>query len=298
VPDGQHLIAGLRPTVAAMELRQLRYVVTVAEERHFGLAAARLHIGQPAVSQQIRRLERELGVELFDRSPRHVRLTEAGARFVVAAREVLASADRARAAATGRRPLRLGTASGLGTHLDAVLERLELPVELDAVPAATRLDRVLAGSLDAAFVRGPVEEPRLRALSTWSAELLVAVPARHPSAGGDTIALRELADLPLRIVERRNNPPLVDLVARACHQAGFEPVLSSGRGPLEETMALIGSGAGAWTVVFAAHAVVMARPRVRFLPAQPPLHLPTSLVVRRDQPTPYLDELARAAWSA
>lgn len=278
-----------------MELRQLRYVVTVAEERHFGLAAQRLHIGQPAVSQQIRRLERELGVELFDRSPRHVRLTEAGARFVVAAREVLASADRARAAATGERPLRLGTASGLGTRLDELLERLALPAELEALPVQARLDRVHAGSLDAAFVRGPVEEPRLRALSTWSDELLVALPARHPAAAGPAVALRELAALPLRIVERRHNPPLVDLVAHACHDAGFEPVLSSGRGPLEETMAIIGSGAGAWTVVFAAHAVVMARPRVRFLPAVPSLHLTTSLVVCRDQPTPHLDALLRAA---
>lgn len=203
-----------------MELRQLRYVVTVAEERHFGLAAERLHIGQPAVSQQIRRLERELGVELFDRSPRHVRLTDAGARFVVAAREVLASADRARAAATGVRPLRLGTASGLGVRLDALLDRLALPVELDAVPVQARLDRVLAGSLDAAFVRGPVDEPRLRAVSTWRDELLVALPARHPAAGGEAVALRDLAALPLRIVERRHNPPLVDLVARACHEAG------------------------------------------------------------------------------
>jgi DNA-binding transcriptional LysR family regulator len=277
-----------------MELRQLRYVVTVAEERHFGLAAQRLHIGQPAVSQQIRRLERELGVELFDRSPRHVRLTAAGARFVLAAREVLAAADRARAAATGQRPLRLGTASGLGTRLDELLDRLALPVELDALPVQARLDRVLAGGLDAAFVRGPVADPRLRAVSTWHDELLVALPARHPAADGAAVALGDLAELPLRIVERRHNPPLVDLVARACHDAGFEPVLSSGRGPLEETMAIIGSGAGAWTVVFAAHAIVMARPRVRFLPALPPLHLPTSLVVHRDQPTPHHDALQAA----
>ena len=78
-----------------MELRQLRYFVTLAEELHFGRAAAREHIVQSALSQQLQRLERELGVRLLDRSTHHVALTAAGAAFLVEARQIIAHVDRA-----------------------------------------------------------------------------------------------------------------------------------------------------------------------------------------------------------
>ena len=113
----------------------------MAEELHFGRAADRLHIGQPAVSQQIRRLERELGAELLDRSPRHVRLTAAGENLLPEARAVMAAAARARAAVaatpaarTGK--LRLGTSAGLG-------ERLERDLALRREPPTPMLNLLL-----------------------------------------------------------------------------------------------------------------------------------------------------------
>ena len=284
-----------------MELRQLSYFVTVAEELHFGRAAEQLHIVQSAVSQQIRRLERELGAELFDRSPRHVRLTGAGERLLPQAREVLAAAERARAAVAPRQGLSIGTSAGLGEHLDRVLAAFaklapDIPVELVSAPAGERLARVADGRLDAAFVRAPEPAPGVRIVPLWPDPLVAAVPAGHPLAGRAELALADLAGLPLSITARRNNPALVDLVVGACHDAGFEPVPGPVCGSLQDTLATIGTRP-LWTVVYASQANVLHTPRVAFVPfGAPGLALATGLALRAadPEPSPGLDALLAA----
>ncbi|MFK0195441.1 LysR substrate-binding domain-containing protein [Kitasatospora sp. NPDC090308] len=281
-----------------MELRQLRCFVAVAEELHFGRAAERLLLGQPAVSQQVRRLERELKVELFDRSPRHVRLTPAGERFLPAARNVLAAEDAARALAADLAAptvLRLGTVTGLGERLDDILDayRHQAPtvhVELHSAPVRERLARLADGRLDAAFVRGAVPErdPDLRYLPLWQDELVIALPAGHPLADRPEIDLADLADLPLLLTERRNHPTLVDLVTDACARAGFRPLLGPAHSTLQNTLAAIGTGAPLWTVVYAANALMTNTRRIAFRPCRTPLALPVSLAVRRSAPPPRL----------
>jgi DNA-binding transcriptional LysR family regulator len=286
-----------------VELRQLSYFVTVARERHFGRAAERLHIGQPAVSQQIRRLERELGVELLDRSPRHVRLTRAGELFLPEAEAVLAAAERARASVITEPPaLRLGTSAGLGEHLERVLDRLAalvpgLAVELAYAPTAVRLEKVAKGELDAAFVRlgsDPVQA-RVRLVPVWRDPLLAALPARHELARSAEVSLPDLAGLPLRLTRRRRNPPLVDLVLSACAAAGFEPIPGAGADSLQDTLAAIGTGRPSWTVVFASHAAQLHSSRVAFVPfAAPGLSLVTALAVPPGKPGAHLDALLTA----
>ncbi|MFB7618806.1 LysR substrate-binding domain-containing protein [Kitasatospora sp. NPDC056181] len=281
-----------------MELRQLRCFVAVAEELHFGRAAERLLLGQPAVSQQVRRLERELKVELFDRSPRYVRLTPAGERFLPAARNVLAAEAAARAVAAGLvspGTLRLGTVTGLGERLDAILDAYQqhapgTRVELQSAPVGDRLARLADGRLDAAFVRGaiPESDPALRFLPVWHDELVLALPARHPQAVHPVIDLSELAELPLRLTERSNHPALVDLVVSACQEAGFRPVLGPSTGSLQDTLAAIGTGAPMWTVVYAANARTASTRRIVFRSPRRPLALPTALAVRRADPVPRL----------
>ncbi|MBD0691736.1 LysR family transcriptional regulator [Streptomyces sp. CBMA123] len=281
-----------------MELRQLRCFVAVAEELHFGRAAEKLLLGQPAVSQQVRRLERELKVELFDRSPRYVRLTPAGERFLPAARNVLSAEDAARALAADLAApavLRLGTITGLAERLDLILETYQqrapgVRVELHSAPVRERLAQLADGRLDAAFVRGAIAEnsPGLRFLPVWEDELVLALPARHPLAAQPEVDLAELADLPLRLTEHGNHPALVDLVLDACTAAGFRPVLGPAHGTLQNTLASIGTGTPMWTVVYAANARMVNARRVAFRRCRTPLALPTSLAVRRSAPLPRL----------
>jgi len=268
-----------------VELRQLHCFVVVAEQLHFGRAAEILHIGQPAVSQQVSRLERELGVPLLDRSPRLVRLTDAGRRLLPEARAVLAAAERVRdaAASSGRTRLRLGTSTGLGDHLDRVLDelgRLAPGIDVELVSASTqaRLDRVRSGQLDAAFVRGLDDVRGLRVIPVWRDPLVAALPSAHHV--DDEISLAALADLPLRIVSRRQNQALVDLVMSSCAAAGFEPVLGQPSVSMQDTLAVIGTGPRSWTVVYAAQARVLASSRVRFVRiVDPPMLMQTSLAV-------------------
>lgn len=265
----------------SVELRQIQYFVTVAEVLNFGRAAEQLGIGQPGVSQQIARLERELDVLLFDRSARAIRLTEAGQRFLPAARTVLASVESARAAATGEaRTLRLGTSTGLGERLETVVAELssqDLHVDLVSTSTRARLDRVRSGQLDAAFVRGLDEAAGLEFVPVLEDDLLIALPAAV--AEEPEVELKDLRDLPLRITQRRTNPPLVDLVMSACAAAGFEPVLGPRSSSLQDTHAAIGAGSLSWTVIYESHARLLREGRVAFRRPKPRLALTTSLAV-------------------
>jgi DNA-binding transcriptional LysR family regulator len=289
-----------------MELRQLEYFVAVAEEAHFGRAAQRLYVGQPAVSQQIRRLERELGATLFDRSSRQVRLTEAGERLLPQARSVLAAAETARRSVRkdgerAKRTLRLGTCSGLGDHLYRVLDGLatlmpEVVVDLISTPADSRAEAIASGRLDAALTHGePQQESGVDCLDLWLDPLVAAVPGRHPLAARSEIAISELADLPLRLLPRRGNPVLVDCVMNACADAGFTPRSEPPSTTLDETLAAIGSSAASWTVLYASHARLLTNRYVAFRPFRAPrLEIRTMLLLPHGKRTEEASALVEA----
>ncbi len=257
-----------------MELRQLVYFMAVAEELNFARAAQRLHIVQPAVSQQIRRLERDLGVQLFDRTSRWVRLTAAGERLLPEARTVLAAADRTRQVAAelaSGGTLRLGTSQGLGERLPQVLDELArttpaLHVQLVGAPADERITMVRSGLLDAAFVRAVPRARDVELLPLWDDPLVAALPATHPLAAESALDLRQLSDLPLRLASRDDNPAFYDFILAACAAAGFEPLPGPAFTNTQDTLAEIGTGPSCWTALYAGAAEQITAPRVAFRP--------------------------------
>ncbi|ALG10413.1 LysR family transcriptional regulator [Kibdelosporangium phytohabitans] len=214
-----------------MEVRQLRYFVAVAEFEHFGHAAQALHIVQPAVSKQVARLERELGLTLFDRSHRRARLTPAGQAFLVHARRALRGIDRAAAAAadiaagdTGL--LRIGSSIMFSTRIDAALAAVReahpgITLQVTSSVSTTgQLAALAADDLDAAFVAAPPDTPGVRVHHLWGEPLLLAVPAAYAQTASN---LATLVELPLARSAREDNPGVHDLMTAACQAAGFTP---------------------------------------------------------------------------
>jgi DNA-binding transcriptional LysR family regulator len=220
-----------------MELRQLRYFVTLAEELHFGRAAAREHIVQSALSQQIQRLERELGVLLLERSTHHVALTPSGAAFQVEARRILANVDQAAAvarSALGASPtLRVGIIDAgydsmpqilheaQARHPDLVIHQIEV-----GVPEQYQL--LADGRLDVGIGRAVLAPPDVASLLFRRDPLGVLVPAGHRFAELEGVSVDALAAEPLLLAEDRQAPEFNQFVIGLCRSAGFTPRVYEG----------------------------------------------------------------------
>jgi DNA-binding transcriptional LysR family regulator len=236
-----------------MDLRQLRYFVAVAEERHFGRAAARLHMAQPPLSQQIRNLERDLGVELLHRTTRRVDLTDAGAAYLAHAREILAAVDEAghearRVAAGSVGRLTLGCVGSATYSLLPTLAR-GLSEELPGIDFAFRGEMLVpdqvhalrSGDIDIALLRPPVADTSLAVHVLRSERLVAAVPGDHRLADRRRIAVTNLRDEPLIVHSSRRDSVMFDAVLRLCRAAGFEPTI---RHEVDETSTLVTLVAG------------------------------------------------------
>ncbi|MEO3891910.1 LysR family transcriptional regulator [Nonomuraea sp. B5E05] len=282
-----------------MNLQQLRYAVALAEELNFGRAALREGVRQPPFSQQIGRLEEELGVRLFERTTRQVRLTPAGEAFVAEARTSLAHA--ALAAESARRVGRgeagrlvigfVGSATNI--TLPKVLRRFRarypgVQVELRELATAHQAEELRQGLLDVGLLHAPLAGPAAEVLTTRTVArelLLAALPADHALATRGSLPAAALAREPFVMFPRRYGPALYDRITSVALAAGFEPVIVQEAVQMQTIVGLVAAGIG--VSIVPESVARLRRGDVVFRPLSPPTRVVTLDVTwRTGDPNP------------
>ncbi len=241
--------------MAPFELRHLRYFVAVAEELHFGRAAARLNIAQPPLSQQIKQLERLVGAELLRRTSRRTELTPAGAVLLEHARRLLADADLAAEAArrAGRgelETLRIGfTDSAALSVLPEIVRRFraarpDVHLELSEGSTQAQLAALDRSAVDAAIVRGPVPNPLLRTETLLRESFVVAAPSDHHLARKRSTTLAALGGESFVLFPRHLAPEFHDQLIAMCVKAGFSPEVRAEGAEYQTILSLVAAGVG------------------------------------------------------
>ena len=237
-----------------VELRHLRYFLAVAEELHFGRAAGRLGIAQPALSQQIQRLEAEIGVDLFHRTKRRVELSVAGAAMLAQSRRALADAtgavDSARRAARGE--IGLLTVGFIESAAGLVLPRAvrsfrrrhpRVELVLRELGVDAQLEGLRDGALDVAILRPPVDEEQLEIATVLEEGLVVAVADDHRLATRRRVVPGALADEPLVLLSRDVVPGLYDQIL-ALQPGGGAVKIAQEASSIQAVLALVAAGLG------------------------------------------------------
>lgn len=239
-----------------MELRHLRYYVAVAEECHFGRAAARLHIAQPHLSQQIKVLEGELGVQLLARSTRMVEVSAAGRDFLAQARLILEAVDHAgqravRVAAGEVGHLTVGFTGSATYELLPALARVlrsespDLGLDLRGeMLTAAQVDGLRKHTLDVGILRPPVRESGLDVKTLRREPLIAVLPRDHRLAAGSSVRLTDLRNEPFITYPSHDRSVVYEAVLNTCQRAGFNPVIGQEVSETSTLVVLVAAGRG------------------------------------------------------
>lgn len=238
-----------------MELRHLRYFAVLADELHFSRAADRLHIAQPGLSRQIRQLEEEIGVRLFDRNNRRVALTEAGIYLQKSTRRLLADIDatvvRARQIGEGLSgQLRIGY---IGSAMQRTIPDLLLRVKelhpdvrfsLREMDNPEQLEALLQGEIDLGFVRVEEVTPPLRMRAVHRDTFSLVLPENHPVSADNFTGLKQFREEPFILFEPTYSPSYYDKVLELFAAAGFTPDASHSTVNASSIYRLVANGMG------------------------------------------------------
>lgn len=281
-----------------MDLRLLRSFVALADELHFGRAAARVHVVQAAMSQQIRALEEEIGARLFDRTTRSVQLTEVGRVFLPEAQGVLAAAERAsslakRAARGALGDLRVGFASAAGFSplpqaLDAFKKACpDVRVRLVQQGTQRQLEALHSGELDVGLALAPADVGVFASRVLSEESLMVVLSTRHRLAHRKRLRLRDLASEPIIWMVNRSEPQLRRHYVELCEARGFHPNIAFEVDQIATMLGLVAADLG---VSHAPRSAKRLRPQgVRFIPLRPRIPSAVQLVWDPANPSPVLE---------
>ena len=289
------------------ELRRLRYFVAVATERNFTRAAERLHVAQPALSRQVRLLERELGVELLRRTTHEVALTDAGRFLLERAPAVLGATDDlwrgVRAFAAGEQGsvvVGYGTSAGYETAprlLEAIAERLPaLEVDARVMATAAILDAVGDGTIDAGLVRCPPARDGIEARVVRRERQGVLLRRDHALAADTALALADLGDAAVLLHPRAANPGHYDAVLALCRAAGVEPRVLERSAALDLAQTPVVEGRAVAIVGESSRTVLP--PELTWVALSPPAALDVALVARARDRSPALERVLATAADA
>ena len=292
--------------MAGASLRRLSYFVAVARERNFTRAAERLRIAQPALSRQVRLLERELGVDLLRRTTHQVELTEAGEFLLARAPELLASADdlwrRTRAFGSGERGrvvLAYGASAAYETAPELVRRLAEHHPHIELATELRGSGPILAalrdGTVDLGLVRCPPDAPDLDGRTVRAERQGVLLQCGHRLADRETVALGELASETLLLHPRDANPGHYDAVLALCRDAGVEPYVKERAlsFDLAQTPVLLGRA----VAVVGESTRVGLPEQLRWIPLVPRADLPVVLLARLGDRSPAVERLLESAAS-
>lgn len=238
-----------------MELRQLRHFVFLAEEMHFGRAAARLFITQPALSTSVMRLEEEMKIRLFERDSKTVALTLVGRLMLARAKEIVSLTDKLEqfshaVAAGGAGVVEVGfTGTLLFRGLAPILKNFrdtfpQIELSVRELTSQVQIDMLRTGRLDAAFVSSPVPPAGLSSFVLFEERFVACLPEGHPLAGKSQIDLRQLQDAEFVMLSRDASPAYYDHIVAMCAATGFQPNVSIVAAHVPSIVALVASGIG------------------------------------------------------
>lgn len=240
-----------------MELRHIRYFLALAAEGNFTRAAANLGIGQPPLSQQIKDLENEVGVQLFHRVPHGAELTVAGEAFLAEAKTAVDAAEKAKLAAQranrgeiGRLSLGFTASSAFNSIVTATIREFRdhwpgVLLSLTEMNTNALMERLIRGEIDAAFIRPGLEDTRDVRLKRFADEpMMIALPARHPLAARDHVPIAALAGESFILFPRMVGLSLYDDIVAACREAGFELVVTQEAPQIPSIVNLVAANLG------------------------------------------------------